>query len=116
MKDDRTPAEIVALLHAEIAARSPEHAALVAAWDAMRAEQRALTETGQAPVRRPGSAAVVAYRQDRVRAYRDMLGQGLTPEQAAERLGISPRTAETYGLGWSHGDGGEGRGLFVGSP
>jgi hypothetical protein len=93
-----TPREIVALLHAEIAARSPEHAALVAAWDAMRAAAR--LPDAAAPVPRPGSAAVVAYRQDRVRAYRDMLGQGLTPEQAAERLGISPRTAETYGLGW----------------
>jgi hypothetical protein len=87
--DGLEPAQIVALLHARIAARSPEGAALVAAWDALRAG-------AAAPERCPGAAAVAIARQARARAYRDLVGRGLTREQAAARLGVSPRTAETY--------------------
>jgi hypothetical protein len=97
--DGMEPREIVAALHAEIAAKSPEHAALVAAWDAMRA--------GRMAVPCPGEAAVCAARQARVREYAKLRGQGLTLAQAAGRLGVSPRTAETYGLGWPYGAGGE---------
>jgi lambda repressor-like predicted transcriptional regulator len=95
--DGLTPAQIVAALHAEIAAMSPERAALVAEWDAMRAGLRAAQESGLAPVPRPGAVAVVAYHQDRVRRYRELREAGLSLAQAAEQLGVSPRTAENYG-------------------
>ena len=82
------PKQIVAALHAEIASWSPEHAALVAAFEAK-------------PPVMPGSGHVQTQKTSRLRRLRDYAalwdeGRGLSREEASRRVGISPHTAQDY--------------------
>ena len=82
------PKQIVAALHAEIASWSPEHAALVAAFEA---KPPVMPESG--PVQTQQAA-----RLGRLREYAALWdeGRGLSREEAARQLGISPHTAQDY--------------------
>jgi hypothetical protein len=86
------PSVIVARLHAEIAAKSPEHAALVAEFE-------------QLP-RRPGQVgpswwnlAQQAARDERIRRYTALRASGLSKKEAAAEVGVTVRRADRYELG-----------------
>lgn len=82
------PRQIVARLHAEIAAKSPEHAALVAAFEALPGLPPAWDPAEEASARR----AAWLERAGRYAAFRAVL----TQEAAARRLRICIRTARNY--------------------
>lgn len=92
----REPAEIVAELHRAIAKRSPEHAALVAAFEELTAGKRR-AEPGDG--RETGGYArgqqVSADCRARMRRYLG-LRQTMSMVQAAAAMGIHPETARRY--------------------
>lgn len=90
MADLRSPSEIVADLHAQIAAKSPEHAALVAAFETLpRRPERLFCEPR--PLARPGS---VRYR--RLSAYAGHRLSGASEKDAARQACISPDSRPQY--------------------
>lgn len=84
---DAAPREIVAALHAEIAAKSPRHAALVAAFEAVpRPVPR--------PPRRPRPPA--HHRARRLTMYGQLRIAGRSPRAAAEAVFLGPSSASQY--------------------
>lgn len=96
--DIREPWEIVEALHRAIAAKSPEHAELVAAFEALPCgRSKVLAGEGrQAGGYARGQHISEAFRA-RLRAYLE-LRQEMSREQAAARLGIHYKTAQRYDL------------------
>jgi hypothetical protein len=92
--DVLSPREIVAGLHAEIAALSPEHAELVAEYQALPRRER----TRYSPEPRPASIAVREKRRERAGRYVRLRESGLGKKAAARRAGIAVRTASQYEL------------------
>ena len=88
--DDATPAQIVAGLHAEIAAMDPERAALVAAFEAIP-RKPGLPVAKPRPAARPGT---VRHRRHAVYTSLRLGGTGL--KAAARRAGITPRAGQQY--------------------
>ena len=91
-----SPQEIVAALHAEIAAQSPEHAALVAEFDALPprpARSRGFWVPGEPS---PAGAALTRGRRERADRYMRLLDSGLSRHAAARRAGIAVYTAYEY--------------------
>lgn len=86
-----SPREIVAGLHAEIAGKSPEHAALVAAYQDTRAARKIPAGQPQVFPRSPYQP-----RRLRLAAYTALREAGNTPKAARLALGICPRTAVRY--------------------
>jgi len=85
-----TPREIVAALHKQIAAKSPAHAALVAAYEA--APQRPVRPVRQP--RRPAAAGSVRYR--RLSIYAASRLGGASVKTAARKAGISRESGQQY--------------------
>ena len=86
-----TPAEIVAELHKRIAAKSPEHARLVAAFHRAQ-EMRRLLLLGD------GHENVLkTSRKWRVSEYGKLRARGVSVEAAAAAVGVSVSTAGEYG-------------------
>lgn len=88
------PRQIVALLHAEIAALSPEHAALVAAFEA-------LPRKHGYPLRRarpalPGPGSNCQRRVQRLAAYTSLRLSGTGKKAAARRIGVGHGTGRQY--------------------
>ena len=92
--DEQSPREIVARLHAEIAAQSPEQAALVAEYEALPPRRRVPRYAPQGP--RPASVAVMKARRERMDRYARLRASGLGKKAAARRTGIAVRTACQY--------------------
>ena len=91
-----SPREIVARLHAEIAALSPEHAALVAEYEALPprpAKSRGFWVPGEPS---PASAALMRGRRERAGRYARLVASGLGRKAAARRTGVAARTARQY--------------------
>lgn len=81
----------MARVHERIAALSPEHASLVAAYQSTRAANRV------PPGLRPASpCAPHASRLRRLAAYAELRNAGSTPKEARTALEICPRTAARY--------------------
>jgi len=87
--EEMTPGEIVAVLHAAIAAQSPEQAALVAAFDQV-------PRTPPRPVRQPRAHAAYQPRYQRMLVYSKtrLAGQGV--KAAAKITGLSYSSAGQY--------------------
>jgi len=93
---DVTPREIVAALHRQIAARSPEHAALVAEYRRLGLERpRAVPGDGREAGGYARGAHVSAACRERMRQFA-ALAASMGTEQAAARLGIHISTARRY--------------------
>jgi hypothetical protein len=88
--EDLDPAQIVAALHAEIAAMGPERAALVAAFEAIP-RKPGLPVAKPRPAARPGT---VRHRRHAVYTSLRLGGTGL--KAAARRAGITPRSGQQY--------------------
>jgi hypothetical protein len=90
----RSPREIVAELHREIAAKSPRHARLVAAFEALPREDEPAWDEWEESL----SAREIARekRRARLRQYTDLRVSGMTKASAARELGIAGRTASEY--------------------
>ncbi len=86
-----SPAEIVAALHQRIAAKSPAHAALVAAFEAQQPPRRERSY-GLAS----HNAQRTAERDDRMRRYAALRASGLSKRQARTELGFSRWAADQY--------------------
>src|SRR5580704_11435832 len=84
--EEPSPSEIVAGLHAEIAALSPEHARLVANFKRAQEEARQLGD-GHVSILRTSKEA-------RIREFGEALAEGKTREEAAEVVGVSMSTAK----------------------
>ena len=85
-----SPREVVRRLHREIAATSPEHAALVAAFEA-------LPRRAERPVREPRCLAKpgsVRYR--RLSIYAAVRIGGGSGKAAARQAGVSQRSGQQY--------------------
>jgi hypothetical protein len=80
---------IVAELHKQIAAKSPEHAALVAAFEALPSLPPAWDPAEEAAARR----AAWLEQAERLAGFRE---RGLTQVAAARRIGVCERTAKNY--------------------
>ena len=87
--DAEDPRVIVDRLHAEIAAISPEHAALVAAY-------RALPRPAPRPVRTPRPPAGTKPRARKMLAYSSLRLGGYDTGAAARKAGISRYSAPRY--------------------
>lgn len=90
VQDELPPREIVRRLHREIAAKSPEHAALVAEYERYRS--RPVTPGGRDEVNRQRKAE----RIERMRKYAQLLASGLSRKEAARALGIGERKTYDY--------------------
>lgn len=85
-----SPGEIVARLHREIASMSPEHAALVAAFEQIpRRPARPLREP-----RRPASCS--GPRLKRLTVYSALRLSGASGKAAARKAGVSQRSGQQY--------------------
>jgi hypothetical protein len=89
--DARTPQEITAELHAEIAARSPEHAALVAEFE--RADALRVRPSGG---RDAHNARLMAERDERMREYAALRASGLDKMAARRRMDLSDTAGKRY--------------------
>lgn len=88
---DAAPREIVTALHQQIAATSPDLAALVAAYEALPGRPGY-------PLRRPrpDTGAKSAPRMRRLALYTSLRLSGTGPKAAATRAGISHHTGRQY--------------------
>jgi DNA-binding NarL/FixJ family response regulator len=98
--DERSPREIVAALHAELARRCPDLAPRIAEYE-QEAAARAAAAVREAERQAADDAArsartTSAGRAGRTQDYAELIAQGFTQEDAAERMGVSVRTAERY--------------------
>lgn len=91
--DGASPREIVTALHERIAARSPEHARLVARFARVQAGLDAETV---AAVDLRGAEAARRGRLQRIRDYSRLRAGGMSREDAASRIGVGPDTAQRY--------------------
>ena len=94
--DELSPREIVTRLHAEIAAQSPEQAALVAEYEALPPrplKSRGFWVPGEQD---PAGAALMRGRRERMDRYVRWRISGLGKKAAAQRTGIAVRTARQY--------------------
>jgi hypothetical protein len=82
------PQEIMAAVHAKIAALSPEHARLVANFKRAREEARQRGD-GHVSILRTSKEA-------RIREFGEALAEGKTREEAAQVVGVSMSTAKDY--------------------
>lgn len=82
-----TPRQIVARLHRQIAAKSPEHARLVAEFEALSCDE----ENPRNPL-----SAQSAARRVRIEEFAGLMKSGLTVKAAARRVGISERVGRAY--------------------
>jgi hypothetical protein len=89
--DDVAPREIVTDLHAEIAAQSPEHAALVAAYEALPARPGYPLRRARRP-----AGGMSAARLRRLEVYTALRLSGTGAKAAATRAGISHHTGRQY--------------------
>jgi hypothetical protein len=87
--EEPTPREIVAALHAEIAARSPGHAALVAAFEQIPRKPRT-------PIRVPRRPAVTSPHRRRMEFYTALRLSGTGKKAAARQAGIVHHTGRRY--------------------
>jgi hypothetical protein len=87
--DVLSPREIVAALHEEMAARSPELAALVAAYEAV-------PRTAPRPLRQPRPAPVYAARRRRMTVYAQLRIAGAGPKAAARKAGVGRESTANY--------------------
>ena len=92
--DDTEPREIAAWLHELIAAKSPEHAGLVAAFE----DRNAGKVRPGPPQRFPRSPYLP--RLERLGRYCVLRGSGTGKKAAATQVGIRPRTADRYETAW----------------
>lgn len=83
-----SPREIVARLHAEIAAKSPGRARLVAEFERITGESRAVKE------KRP--TAAVEDRRARIQEYGQLQASGLSNKAVSRVMGIHDRTGREY--------------------
>ena len=94
--EELTPREIVARLHAEMAAQSPRLATLIAEYEALPprpAKSRGFWVPGEPS---PASAALRRGRRERADRYMRLLDSGLGRHAAARRTGIAAHTAYRY--------------------
>ena len=88
--DVQSPREIVAALHQQIAGQSPEHAALVAAYEA-------IPRLGERPVRQARPCPVYGSRRyKRMTVYRQARLAGRGTKAAARLAGISRSSGGQY--------------------
>lgn len=85
--EEATPAEIVAVLHERIAAKSPAHARLVANYKRARKQARK---------RLLGGHVMETPRESRIRAYAEAIDSGMTKAQASVEVGVAVSTADDY--------------------
>lgn len=90
-----TPRQIVAQLHKQIAAKSPQHARLVAAFHALERE-RAEREKKAGHRKRPCAASDA--RRERLEEFAALMESGLPVKAAARQMGVNARTARGYAL------------------
>lgn len=86
---EQSPREIVARVHERIAALSPEHASLVAAYEA-------IPRSAQRPVRRPRPHPAYQSRQRRLTVYSQLRLAGREPRAAARSAGVGPSSSAQY--------------------
>jgi len=84
-----SPREIVAALHEQIAAISPEHAALVAAY-------KEIPRPSPRPVRQPRTHPAYQSRYQRMTVYAQLRLAGRTPKAAARAAGVSRSSGGQY--------------------
>jgi len=90
----RPPQEIVADLHKRIAAKSPRHAAILAAFERLpREDTPAWDEREEAAT---SQEIARAKRQARLRRYTTLRLSGTSSIAAARELGLKERTAREY--------------------
>ena len=89
MSGPLSAAQITARLHAEIAAKSPEHAALVAAFEALPGLPPAWDPAEEAAAKRTAWL-------ERAAEYAALRSLDLTQEAAARHLRVCVRTAQNY--------------------
>lgn len=90
-RPEPSPREIVARLHERIAAQSPDHAALVAAYQRTRAAMRVPPGPVQVFPRSPRRSRLA-----RQEAYAALRGAGTGRKDAAALVGVCRRTADRY--------------------
>ena len=88
------PSEIVARLHAEIAAKSPEHARLVAAFNAIPEDLLGAWDPDDE--RQPAEPRPAGGPQRRREGWLWLRASGISPDEARAQLGVSARTARRY--------------------
>ena len=88
---DAGPREIVAVLHREIAAQSPERAVLVAEYEALPAKPGYPLRTPRLP-----SGGRSSARLERLEVYTALRLSGTGQKAAATRAGISHHTGRQY--------------------
>jgi len=88
--DLESPAEIIARIHAAIAAQSPEHAQLVADYERVR------EETGLVILGDGHQNILKTSKETRVRQYAEARAEGKSRSEAAEAIGVSLCTAGKY--------------------
>ena len=93
--DDTEPREIAAWLHELIAAQSPEHAALVAAFR-LRSDTRVRPAADPPAFPRPPRRGPYAPRLERAALYAALRDAGAGKHVAAAQVPLSPRTADRY--------------------
>jgi hypothetical protein len=89
--DGLDPAQIVAGLHEQIAAKSPELARLVARYEAVMAAR-----PQHVPPMARGADALRQDRLDRIARYGGLRDAGMSRAQAAAELDVSDSTALRY--------------------
>jgi hypothetical protein len=89
-RGEPSPRQIVAALHAEIAALDDERAALVAAYDELQA---GLGTAGR--LRRYNEQRAADW-ETRLRQYARLRAAGMTKRQAGQAVQVSGRTASKY--------------------
>ena len=94
MERIREPRELVAELHRRIAAKSPEHAELVARFEVLPSRVPA-GDGRQAGGQARGEQISATFR-GKLRTYLALRADGLDRELAAAALGIHPKTAQRY--------------------
>lgn len=86
---DAAPREIVTAVHEQIARQSPEHAALVAAYEA-------IPRSNPRPVRQPRSHPAYGPRRQRMTVYTQLRIAGHGPQEAARKAGVGRSSASQY--------------------
>jgi hypothetical protein len=103
--DERTPRQIVADIHARMMVTHPHLADRIAAYEEKAEARQAAVEAAQEEGRERMLAAARAtgrgirsrsLKQQRVAEYAGLIAQGMSPAEAAARMGISAWTAQRY--------------------
>lgn len=92
-----SPREIVARLHERIAAKSPEHAALVAGFEQRQAERRLVLADAVSRRAVPPAPSIASRRSsERIRRFAIARDAGKGREEAAAEVGVGPSAARNY--------------------